>query len=85
MKKVTLNYAELTAIKHESNNQAFKAFLKSAERKGVRPSAPWEAVLELFVQWKHECELIAGKTADSETYMKSVEEAVNEARAIIEN
>jgi hypothetical protein len=83
--KVTLDYTELTAIKHNSNLQAFETFVKSAERKGIRPNAPWEAVLQLFVEWKNECELIAGKTSDSETYMQSIDDAIKEARAIIEN
>lgn len=80
--KVNLNYTELTAVKHNSNLQAFESFKKRA---GLRPSAPWEAVLEMFIEWKNECERIAGKSQDSETYMQSVNEAIEEARAIFEN
>ena len=83
--KVNLDYAELTAIKHASNTQALQSFVKSAERKGIRPGAPWEAVLQLFVEWKHECEIIQGLTPNGEKYMKSVNEAISEGRAIIEN
>jgi hypothetical protein len=83
--KVNLTYNQLRAVKHASNLQALDSFVKSAERKGIRPGAPWEAVLRLFVEWKQECERIQGLTPNAEEYMQSVNEAIDEARAIIEN
>ena len=84
MKNLTLNYDQLTAVKHASNLQALDAFKKAAQRKGVLPSAPWEAVLKLFIEWKHECEAIAGQM-DTDEYMADVDNCIKEANAIINN
>ena len=72
-------------LHHANNKELFTQFLKSAERKGVRPSAPWEAVLYMYIEFANECNILAGKTANSENYMKALKEAIEEANSIIEN
>ena len=82
MKTINLTFEELTAIKHESNLQAFRTFKNYAEKTGILESAPWESVLDVFIQWKQETELNA-KNEHQEKYIDSVNEAVEEYRTLI--
>lgn len=81
MKTINFNFDELTAIKHESNLQAFNTWKKLAIKRGILESAPWEAVLSAFLEWKNECENNA-PIEDQKQYIESVNKAITTHREI---
>lgn len=86
-KKVNFTYNELRVLTHAQNKAAFQNFLTSASRRGIRPGAPWEAVLQLFIEYKAECEAIMQHSEPEKVniYMQGLEDALSEARAIVNN
>jgi hypothetical protein len=80
MNQIKLNYEELTLIKHASNLQAYDAFLKHAKEIGILESAPFEAVLKAFLEYKYTIERTASPERQSK-YMTSINMLMQEELA----
>lgn len=83
MNQIKLNYDELTSVMHASNAQALDAFKKHAS-KFLSPNAPYEAVLEMFINWKFDS-MCKASDKDASTYLKDVHNTIENSKAIINN
>ena len=75
MNQIKVNYEELTLLKHASNLQALDSFIKNSH--DLLESAPWQAVLKAFIDYKYMVELKSSQV-NQDKYMTSIKMLLDE-------